>query len=222
MLMSLRRPNESWASRDLVSQSVSVTEARSATPGGGGRHGLSSRSCASRYERTSCLIRHSSSGRWSWYAAVQRLTVPGDTGLLTQRNHRRQIGTIEPWLMQINTHDGDLRYAAAAEPLPASGKNPIPHRPLPVRRGFVHPRLSYAFETLQDLRPSGSRPGCVQTGHSVQGRRPFSDRFRPRARRLPAKALHPSYAVRYAFRSGNCGAELVPKSMCRRSSKLGG
>jgi hypothetical protein len=175
MLMSLRRPNESWASRDLVSQSVSVTEARSATPGGGGRHGLSSRSCASRYERTSCLIRHSSSGRWSWYAAVQRLTVPGDTGLLTQRNHRRQIGTIEPWLMQINTHDGDLRYAAAAEPLPASGKNPIPHRPLPVRRGFVHPRLSYAFgarnssgfETVwfqARLRPDwtfGPRPAAV-------------------------------------------------------------
>ena len=57
-----------------------------------------------------------------------------------------------------------------------------------------------------DLRPSGSRPGCVQTGHSVQGRRPFSDRFRPGARRPPAKALHPSYAVRYAFAVGTAGA----------------
>jgi len=35
--------------------------------------------------------------------------------------------------------------AAITAPSPASAKTPNPHRPTPARRGFVPPRLSYAF-----------------------------------------------------------------------------
>ena len=37
------------------------------------------------------------------------------------------------------------QVAAITAPSPASAKIPNPHRPTPARRGFVPPRLSYAF-----------------------------------------------------------------------------
>jgi hypothetical protein len=62
--------------------------------------------------------------------------------------------------------------AASAERFPASAKNQIPHRPVPARRGFVHPRLSYAFgaRNSSGLLPVCFRAGNADTGHSPQGR----------------------------------------------------
>jgi len=52
---------------------------------------------------------------------------------------------------------------------PASAKNQIPHRAVPVDRGFVHPRLSYAFGARNS---SGKRLVCLQAA-TVENRRSY-------------------------------------------------
>jgi hypothetical protein len=102
------------------------------------------------------------------------------------------------------------RHATATlEPFPASAKNRIPHRPVPARRGFVHPRLSYAsgarnssgFRTVAEAWLNGEiapratnslltiEPSC-----STQSRRSWPTRpSKPQVREYGGRVLFPSF-----------------------------
>jgi hypothetical protein len=76
--------------------------------------------------------------------------------------------------------------APTGEPFPTSAKNQIPHRPVPVDRGFLHPRLSYACRRPKLFRFRDSP--VLWTGHG-ESRLSVCGGLAERRRSLLASAL---------------------------------
>ena len=105
----------------------------------------------------------------------------------------RKVIKAKVGLLELAKQLGSVTQACRVMGYSRIGQNPIPHRSVPARRGFVHPRLSYAFGGRNS---SGEPTVCFQ---HVQPKTPGSYGRCGAARRESSKQDEGSLRLLFAL-----------------------